>query len=697
MWLPGETTLSTGGGIVAADPLSLLTQRRSEGYILSRLMFDSPTDRSKNGQFSVYNPYTVYETEDDMTDLFINEEDNSSGSDNDARGYGGLAGLEELKTLLNTLEPYVKCCSRFHGAVLESSAASHEMFQKSVFYEVFCFFTRSRTSQYALEKLILGLSKRYTAWSTVSIPNMIEKYTGKQYLGIFPRGFGKTRTIKMISAVFMVSFPGVDILVLAHRKNLVSSVKDDVVAALIGSFPPSEHDHYRLERHDDSVLLVRPGGAPPSRLKYSSSSNADSLRGNDASIVFQDEFMCVPKKTFTILMAMFQRRHTKGGFLSSAAQGKNDYQVYLIKHGGKCGSTNLYWLCNFCMMPDHVQYSNTHTSCYRGYLFTPPHITYSSDNKEFEAVLTQSEVSFENELGVIRPEDLANDEEDEVPKHRSQFSRDFLRRFHNPENYVHLSSIDPHGPRDAAYWVYIDPAFHSSKQSAMAICCVRYDRHGPILVFMDRKMVHSNDLGRVGYLMGEMYVKCVETVVAQTNPNTCCNFFLAIERNINPDAARGYYMTWANQESRLPFGRAKFFFYVDVYGGKKAAAYGYLVDASKKLKCDTIISMLNNGSSMGSFRVATSTEYCAFMRDTSIVEHLLKELKNFQSDEALGCTGKLTHETTDDCCFCFIMALYLGYQYRKDALVRVNNAKNESRRNCTRPWVTPYCQCPLLM
>ncbi|GFR99299.1 hypothetical protein ElyMa_004524800 [Elysia marginata] len=181
---------------------------------------------------------------------------------------------------------------------------------------------------------------------------------------------------------------------------------------------------------------------------------------------------------------------------------------------------------------------------------------------------------------------------------------------------------------------------------------------------MDRKLLSHTDLGKVGGMMEEMYKRCIDTIVAQTHPHTSCHFFLAIERNINPDAARSYYATWGDQSMRFPPGKTSFMYYVDVYKSG-ARAYGYLVDATKTTKCDLIIQMLNNGH-LGIFTIATSVERGFFTRDTSIMEHFTREVSNFQTTN--GCTGKVNSESTDDCAFCFLMATHLAYMYNPTAL-----------------------------
>lgn len=682
---------------IGNDPMVHVLKQQSEGYILSRLLFDTSLKRSKNKQFHTYNPYTTYSTKQNKFDKLFAPQPNFKYCDSKKCEIG----IFELKTLLEEMEPYVQCCKYFHEEVMEGAHGKHEMFQKSVFYEVFFFYCQNSTSTHLLSKAVLGLNDRFFGWGWVSVPNMIEKYTGKQYIAIVPRGFGKTRCIRTIAAVFLISFPGVEILALAHRKALITSVKDDVRSLLTTAFPPTMYGQYTLISHEDTMLLSRPGSKQISKFKYGSSYNADSLRGNDPDIGFQDEFMCIPERSHTILNAMNQRKHTKIGFLSSPMMDKKENLINLVqKMNIRCVGINLYRLCSFCMNPSHVQYSTTHTGCYRS-LFTPSYITYSSDNKEFESIMTNSEASYKNELGVIHPSELKTEEGVDLfgnTQQCSQFSSKFVKYLKQPETYCSLYSNTTRGVRDEVYWIYIDPAYHASKQSAMAICCVKYDSLGPMLVFMDRKLILNKDLGRVGELMENMYTRCVSTIVEHSAFNTSCHFFVAIERNINPDATITYYKTWVNQTNRYPPDKVSFMLYVDLakQGPRRplnvnpTMLYGYLVDKTKKNICDNIINLLNVHK-MGRFRISITTEYGLYTSDTCMVEQLVEEMKKFQTIARLGCTGKISSQSTDDCVFCFLMAIHLGSVYKRDAMNRIHNVR--LKIPCTLPWIKPNCRC----
>lgn len=80
----------------------------------------------------------------------------------------------------------------------------------------------------------------------------------------------------------------------------------------------------------------------------------------------------------------------------------------------------------------------------------------------------------------------------------------------------------------------------------MVICCVKYDFLGFMLVFMDRKLILNKDLGRVGELMENMYIRCVFIIVEYLVFNIFCYFFVVIERNINLDVIIIYYKIWVN-------------------------------------------------------------------------------------------------------------------------------------------------------
>ncbi|GFR99301.1 tripartite terminase subunit 3 [Elysia marginata] len=457
-----------------SDPLFELTHRKAESYMLSRLMFDTPKIRAANGPYSVLNPYTVLIAKERgdynrfvPRGLFDEGDEEASGETDKGNA------LEELKNLLDALYPYTNFYLRFHNEIMEFPEATHEMFQKSICNEVLMYYCKTNTNEYTLSKLIMAVNARYMGWETAALPKMIRKYTGKQYAAIVPRGFGKTKCIRNIAATLLVTFPGIEVLTLAHRKSLTSSTKEDIMTTLSSRFPPDKFGHYETMGHSGSIMLCRKDGSARSYLKYASSLLSDSLRGYDCHVVLQDEFLCLPSSSYTAVNAMSQRHHCKVGYLSSPITDRKDRLLNLVRGQEKCGGVNIYRLCLFCLDPEHVQYSTTRTGCYRS-IYTPNHIVYSSDNKGFESVLTQSDASFENEQGVIRPSDLTvGDGYDGLYANpKTQFSRRFVRRLQDPQAYVQLSSVDAHGPNDTVYWIYIDPAFHPTKQSAMAICCV---------------------------------------------------------------------------------------------------------------------------------------------------------------------------------------------------------------------------------
>lgn len=679
----------THGGLWGADKdrdewVNLLT-KKADAYVYKRLFFDTPKSRQSNKSFYSYNPYLVW---DDDNDLSL---DDLYGPCPDQKGVheGGLA---KLKKTLEVSTPFVTFLARIHEDVMEDETTTHQMFQKSVFYEVCFYYCMYKTSEESLTALMLGCNDTYFGFPMASIDRMRHKYTGKQYVCIIPRGLGKTTCIKLAIAVALVTFTNCEILAMAHTRSLVCTTKDDVEAALQNYFPSRVYG-YRLWKHKDSLILDFKDGTT-NRLKYASACRPASLRGNDPDIGFLDEALCVSEDSYTVINAMIQRKRTKIGFLSSPISNKKEALLNLVVNmSTKCSSINLYRLCYFCLDRLHVQYSASHTGCYRK-MFAPRHIAYDEANKNFEGVITRSEASYENELGVIRPEDVANGryDADNDDATRAVFNRAFIDHLHNPLTHIKLEDIPTHGDY-SCYWIYMDPAYHPSEQSAIAITCVRFTRKGHVvLCFADRKLVTHGDLGRVDSIMEEMYRRCVTTIVERSR-GVKCYFFVAIERNSNPDAVRSYYNKWVNlRNGSVKRHQCEFFNYVDVYGGRNLS-YGYNLGARKKHIFSTVVAFLNNKHETH-FRVASTVEFGVFTKDECTLEQLVQEIKNFHYKDRKY-TGKLNKVTTDDVTTCLIMSLYLGIAHRHNADTRIANLRTETVTHCTAPWIGTSCMCPL--
>lgn len=544
---------------------------------------------------------------------------------------------------------------------------------------------------------MLGANDTYLGFCIASIDKMRVKYTGKQYMAIVPRGLGKTRCIRLVTAVALITFRGCEVFTMAHIKSLSSALKDDVESILNTKFPASRYN-YRMFKHQDSIIMVFTDGGKFNRLKYASACNPASLRGNDPHIGFLDETLCVSKDAYAVISAMIQRLHTKIGFVSSPIANKKDDLINLVVNmPTKCSNINLYRLCYFCLDRLHVQYSVSHTGCYRR-MFAPKHIMYTDDNKSFEGVLTQTETSYENELGIIHPEDIAIDQVYRPDiDNKSVFTYTFISHICNPLSHLRLSEL-PY-EQEPAYWIYIDPAYHPSQQSAVAICCVRFvQKTRAVLCFMDRKLITHNDLGKVVDIMGEMYRRCITTIV-ENSGGAKCHFFVAIERNSNPSWVRSFYDAWGDPrnhnvcKSVLNKRNCEFFFYADVYSGCKIS-YGYVLGSAKKRIFATNIKFLNCHHS-DNFRIADTAEYGLYMTGVCSLEHLVREIKNYQYKDRKY-TGKINSTSTDDVLTCLIMSIALGSAHKGSSGIRINNLKEERITNCTQPWLSVNCKCLLL-
>ncbi|KAK3757162.1 hypothetical protein RRG08_061447 [Elysia crispata] len=684
------------------DEWTLLFQRKADAHILRRLLFDTLKERRENQHYHTYNPYlTLNNDNDNLTALLFGPPPQVVHQSVDTSPSIKRC-VNNLKGTLSKMMPYVTFLNRIHFDVMEDPATTtHQMFQKSVFYEVLFYYCVYNTNNDFLTTLILGCNDTYMGFDMASVDKMREKYTGQQYMAIVPRGLGKTRTIKLAVTVSLVTFTNVEILIMAHIKSLIGSTKDDIESCLANSFPPQKFGY--LRKHHEDCLILEFNSGVINKLKYPSACRPASLRGNNPHIGFLDEALCVTQDSYTVINAMIQRKHTKIGFVSSPISSKKEILLDIVAGMfKKCSQINLYRVCFFCMKQIHVQYSAVYTGCYRK-MFAPRYITYNQDNKAFESVITGTESSYENELGVIRPEDIANRETDMYDgKNHPAFSAEFICHLSDPTTFIKLRDLPVE--EEVSYWIYVDPAFHPSGRSAIALSCVRYvkvkaSQEHLVLCFLDRKLLNGGNIGSVVSILEEMYTRCVTTLVANTNGK--CNFFVAIERNSSPDTVRKCYDLWVDLRKRrsgcpearlLNANNCEFFSYVDVYKDR-TLAYGYYLGSKKFHMCSTVINMFNT-KHKHLFRIATTMEHGVFSKDICSLEYLKTEVMNYFYQDGRF-SGKKGLGMTDDIVLCLISSSYLCIHHKGAANYRIRNLKEENIKNCTLPWIGQNCTCPL--
>ena len=81
------------------------------------------------------------------------------------------------------------------------------------------------------------------------------------------------------------------------------------------------------------------------------------------------------------------------------------------------------------------------------------------------------------------------------------------------------------------------------------------------------------------------------------------------------------------------------------------------------------------------------------MSNMCSLEHLIKEIKNFQCNKKFS--GKINSTSTDDVITCLIMCIAIGTSYIKGAIIRIRNFQHEEITHCTEPWLGMNCKCPL--
>lgn len=716
------------------DEFMLLSQRRVDSYVWMRFLFDTPKGRISNSTYAVYNPYLVWGKDADTFDDLFNTSapqqrtqltthnmctENVKDDDDDAREF-----KKNIKTALETMQDYFIFMRRILHEALVDPTHMYEMFQKSIIYEVLFYNMRYKTGQdETLSRFLLGITDAYLGFSMTGIEKSKKKYCAKQYVAIIPRGHGKTRIQAVIIAVALVTLPDVKILAMAHTRNLICTTKDDVENILNKAFPASKL-RYKTSRPEDNLILTFEGvnNTTSSRLEYASACKSSTIRGHDPDIGLCDEALSVSPQAHTTINALSQRTHTKIGLLSSPLCNKYHLLLNFIRRleGSENTDINMYRVSYFCFNDKHVQYSTSQMGCYRR-MCVPRHIQFSKDNKLMDGIMASTDPTvsasdtsaFENELGVVRREDVERNENDGENDNNSGvrvFTDTFIE--HLRDSFTHMLLENVPG---SAYWIYIDPAYHPTRQSAICIVCVKFQNETgrALLCYTDRKLVAQSDLGVVSSVIEEMYTHCIRTVVSFHRPlGEKCYFFVAIERNSNPDSVRAYYKTWVDLRRRIPpptktdpqkiarkavsegsslseetivnliHACAEFFFYAETTSAG-LTYYGYSVTSDKRSIFSGVANILNRKHTTY-FRIALTNEMGWFMSDCCSLEYLLREVRQFRYKNRRF-TGKVASDACDDAITCLVMCLFMGDAYKLSINERIDNF--EKNKRCSLPWV----------
>ena len=362
-----------------------LIQQLATSYMYKRLIFDTPQDRQRNKSFFMHNPFLTeqsldYEQEEKYLRALYGPPISKTVKQSSEQLLAG-GGIAILKHELESMIFYVTFMRRIHNDVMQHPTTTHFMFQKSIFYEVSFIYCLYRSSEMLLSTFMLGINDTYLGFSIASMTRMRNKYTGKQYISIIPRGLGKTRCIRLVCVVALVTLRGCELLAMAHTKSLVYTTKDDIENTLKTCFPPQKYNYTKF-KHEESLIIVFPAGEKSNRLKYLSACRPASIRGNDPDIGFLDKALCVSQDSYGVINAMIQRMHTKIGLVSSPIASSYEALLNLVVNMAiKCESINMYRLCYFSLNSIHVQYSASDTGCYRR-LLAPHYITYNEGEQE---------------------------------------------------------------------------------------------------------------------------------------------------------------------------------------------------------------------------------------------------------------------------------------------------------------------------
>ncbi|GFR77345.1 tripartite terminase subunit 3 [Elysia marginata] len=687
-----------------------MARRKADTYMLRRLCYDTLRDRQINKSFYTYNPALVFTEGVDFPDVAEFDElaRNLYGDpppevdqDGDAPNSSSppVRGAKKLMDLLRTLVPYVQFNVHYHDTVLSSPWAVHQMFQKSVAYETLFHAVNVETNSNALENFVLASNDAYYGFTLASLNSVCRLYTGRQMFAVILRGMGKTSAITTTTAVALMTLPRYNVLHVAHLKPLVLNTIREIKVIITEKFPEEVYG-YIIRMMEDCLVIIFIESGNENKLSCRSGSRDSTVRGVDPNVVFVDESYCLSKGSYTSINAFEQRYGVKIIWVTSPVVTQADLLMEMLAEWrNKCRDMNLYRISFYCMNNEHSQYSNEYMGCYK-IMYASRHNTYNNTSKNFESLITRSADTFANEMGVVRMEDIDRTLTS-MQVERPVFSREFRDYLSSPEPFVNLDALPRGSVRERrdeiAYWIYMDPAYHASQTSAVALACVRFlpSSKKMVLCFLDRKLLSQGDIGYACDIMEQMYSACVLTLVKRSG-GAKCNFFVAIERNSNPDAVRTNYYTWVDLRNResgrhvLSKNNCEFFAYVADVTRTAGPVYGYLLGSTKSHMVASMANFFNN-KHRSTLLIADTVEFGRFTPDVCTIDLLQKEIDSYRFHNGKY-TGKHKHGT-DDMITSLINVTYLMCSFKGSVMNRIDNYKDERNRPCSLPWININCKC----
>lgn len=626
-----------------------------EQYIWIKLLNNTPNDQFKNK--TPYNQYTQCEYEGDE---FFDDENTDEEEDEGMNESYRLFLLDSL----NSIQKHKKCVDAAY-TIMKKEGYDLEPFQKSVLLEHLFFFV-SENDPGILYSFIAAMYP-YFCFDSVMINHVIRMYSKKHYVSIIPRRHGKTMTIYMVIASFLISYGSISILAIAQNKKLINTTKKRITQYLEfwnSTIEPGCLSYSLMSTTDNVLVSYKKYPSKKSLLQCASvGQNDQASRGPDPDFAIIDETMCINPNRFNSILALGQKKKCKLGFLSSPTPESKDRILKFITHLTKSRSgSNFYFVNYFCGSLNHTKYSSSQVGCVDLMFYKPRHITFSEENKTLTDIMTRNTQCYEGELGIIKDYEIENALREEEGKENyiedfKSFRNSFYEFLKSPECVCYDSEI-------VNYFIYLDPAFCSTTQSGIGIACCALNKDNlPTLCYFNHRFLEINELTDVNGITVRLLISCIDKLRYALGEDKFLSFFIAIEHNNFLYNVASIYKTL--KTIRNP--------YYDIYLYHTTASIlkknmklkdepllpGYCMTGSKKGIVNEVLTKCNRNE----LKISAYMP-CQKIRGIHPIPYLLDQCRSFKwLPNKNTWSGKLTRETSDDLVIAAIMSIYFAMRY----------------------------------
>lgn len=651
-------------------------------YIWSKLIYSSTDDQFKNK--TLYNQFSC---EDDriVNDIFFTGNEFQNVNDDDERDY-----KEEDKVFNAYLTESLDCiqkhkkCVNVAFTIIKKENHPFEMFQKSILLEHLLFYI-SKKDPGILRPFVMAMY-RYFSFDFGMIDHVIKMYTKKHYVSIIPRRHGKTFTIYLVLASFLIAYRTMSILAMAQNKKVINTTKSKVIHFLDywnKEIEPNSISYSFMSTTDNVLVAYKDDPSNKSLLQCSSAHTDGGSRGPDPQFGIFDETFCFNPLRLNSILALGQKAMCKLGFLSSPTPESKDRIIKFITNVTNVTSgTNFYFINYFCGSSNHSKYSTSQSGCVDLMFYKPHHITFSADNKMLTEIMTRNSQCYEGELGIIKDYEIENairEEESklELVEDFKSFNNSFYEHFKTPE-IVHYDSdiID--------FFIYLDPAFCATSQSGIGIACCGLSKITaiPVLFYFNQRFLEINELTNGNIITIELIFDCIESIRKNLGEKEeRLSFFIAIEHNSFLYNVASIYNTL----------KATFMTNFDVYlyhteasivgpkRGEDRMLPGYCMTSNKK----NIVNEVLMGCNKRRIKVSAYLPCDKKIKGLHPIPYFLNQCRSFKwIPSRKTWSGKTSRDSSDDLVISAIMSIYFAVLYGK----RVEEFKKDIRP----PWAPTH-------